>query len=99
VFLGGKDWDDRIVEHVANLFKQQYGEDPREHPLSLVALQSAAERAKRNLSKLPQTTITCSHNGKVLSVTLTPRGVREVDQLPAVAYPHDHAGRPDPSRP
>jgi molecular chaperone DnaK len=71
VFLGGKDWDDRIVEHVANLFKQQYGEDPREHPLSLVALQSAAERAKRNLSKLPQTTITCSHNGKVLSVTLT----------------------------
>lgn len=71
VFLGGKDWDDRIVEYVATAFKQQHGEDPRENPLSLVALQSAAERAKRNLSKLPQTTITCSHNGKVCSVTLT----------------------------
>jgi len=70
VRLGGKDWDDRIVEHVAEQFKKQYGEDPRTNPLSLAALNAAAERAKRTLSKLPQANLTCSHAGKVLTVHL-----------------------------
>src|SRR6185369_9418843 len=50
---------------------RQFGADPREHSHSLVLLQSAAERAKRTLSKLPHTTITCSHAGRVLTVPLT----------------------------
>src|SRR6516164_1042969 len=58
VRLGGKDWDDRIVDHVAAQFIKQYGEDPRTDPLSLAALNAAAERAKRTLSKLPQANIT-----------------------------------------
>src|SRR5262245_51018722 len=33
--LGGKDWDDRLVDHVAGKFVQQYGEDPRTNPQSL----------------------------------------------------------------
>jgi molecular chaperone DnaK len=71
VRLGGKDWDDRIVDHVASQFLKEHGEDPRSDPQSLVALQAAAERAKRTLSKLAQTTITCSHRGKMLSVPLS----------------------------
>ncbi len=71
VRLGGKDWDDRIVDHVANLFKKQTGIDPRHDPQALVNLSSAAERAKRTLSKLPQTTITCQHAGQVLTVPIT----------------------------
>ncbi|MCS6850896.1 MAG: Hsp70 family protein [Gemmataceae bacterium] len=71
VRLGGKDWDDRIVDHVAAAFRQEYGEDPRSDPQSLALLQAAAERAKRTLSKLTQTRITCAHAGKVLSVPLT----------------------------
>jgi molecular chaperone DnaK len=71
VRLGGKDWDDRIVDHVANHFLKQYGSDPRGDPQTLTTLQSAAERAKRTLSKLPQTNITCNHAGHVLTVTLT----------------------------
>lgn len=71
VRLGGKDWDDRIVEFVAGKFKAQHGEDPRSDPVSLATLNSAAERAKRTLSKLQQTNITCSHAGKVMMVTLT----------------------------
>lgn len=71
VRLGGKDWDDRIVEHVALQFQKQYGEDPRSDPQSLANLLAAAERAKRTLSKLPQTSVTCTHNGKVLTVPLT----------------------------
>jgi molecular chaperone DnaK len=71
VRLGGKDWDDRIVDHVAGLFQKQTGIDPRSDPQALVNLGSAAERAKRTLSKLPQTTITCMHAGQVLTVPLT----------------------------
>src|SRR5262249_18116171 len=71
VRLGGKDWDDRIVDHVAGKFQAQYGDDPRTNPLSLVNLNAAAERAKRTLSKLSQTSVTCTHNGKVLTVPLS----------------------------
>jgi molecular chaperone DnaK len=71
VRLGGKDWDDRIVDYVAEKFKAQHGDDPRKDPLSLAALNAAAERAKRTLSKLQQTTLHCSHGGRVLAVPLT----------------------------
>lgn len=71
VRLGGKDWDDRMVDHVAGLFHKQHGEDPRQDPLALANLQSAAERAKRTLSKLPSTSITCTHAGKVLNVAIS----------------------------
>ncbi len=71
VRLGGKDWDDRIVNHVAEQFKVQHGADPRDDELALTNLQSAAERAKRTLSKLTQTNITCTHAGRVLTLPLT----------------------------
>jgi molecular chaperone DnaK len=71
VRLGGKDWDDRIVDRVAELFQRQTGVDPRTDAQTLVNLSSAAERAKRTLSKLPQTTLTCMHAGQVLTVPLT----------------------------
>jgi molecular chaperone DnaK len=71
VRLGGKDWDDRIVDHVANQFVRQHGSDPRSDPVSLTTLGAAAERAKRTLSKLQQTTLTCTHGGRVLTVPLT----------------------------
>lgn len=70
VRLGGKDWDDRIVAHVAEQFREKYGDDPRSDAQSLVMLQAAAERAKRTLSRLPQATVTCSHAGRVLTVPL-----------------------------
>jgi molecular chaperone DnaK len=71
VRLGGKDWDDRLVDHVAAQFQQQYGEDPRTDPQSLAVVSAAAERAKRTLSKLTQTSVTCTHGGKVLTVPIT----------------------------
>jgi molecular chaperone DnaK len=71
VRLGGKDWDDRIVEHVANKFKAQFGVDPRTDPVTLAGLNASAERAKRTLSKLQHASITCSHAGQVLTVQLS----------------------------
>jgi molecular chaperone DnaK len=71
VRLGGKDWDDRIVDYVAGQFQRQFGDDPREHPQALAGLSAAAERAKRTLSKLYQANITCTHAGRMLTVPLT----------------------------
>ncbi len=71
VRLGGKDWDDRLVNWAADRFLQHYGSDPRDDPQSLAALEAAAERAKRTLSKIDQTTITASHAGNRLVVPIT----------------------------
>lgn len=68
VRLGGKDWDERLVDHVAGLFLKEHGSDPRTNPQTMVNLSASCERAKRTLSKLNQTTITCSHEGKILTV-------------------------------
>src|SRR5262249_7123880 len=71
VLLGGKDWDDRIVDHVAAAFQRQHGDDPRKDPQALAALSAAAQRAEPPLSKLNPTTVTCTHAGKMLTVPLT----------------------------
>jgi molecular chaperone DnaK len=71
VRLGGKDWDDRIINHVAGLFLDQHSADPRNDPQSLANLRAVSERAKRTLSKLPQTMLTCTHAGRMLTVSLS----------------------------
>jgi molecular chaperone DnaK len=71
VRLGGHDWDQRIVDHVAQSFIAAFRTDPRDDPKSLAMLYASAERAKRTLSKLPQTTVTCSHAGQTLAVPLS----------------------------
>jgi molecular chaperone DnaK len=71
VRLGGKDWDDRIINHVAELFLKQHHTDPRTDPIAMAGLTAAAERAKRTLSKLPQASVNCTHAGQVLTVTMT----------------------------
>jgi molecular chaperone DnaK len=71
VRLGGKDWDDRLVNHAAEQFRQQFGSDPRSDEQSLAMLQAAAERAKRTLSKVEQASITVVHAGHKLSLPVT----------------------------
>lgn len=71
VRLGGRDFDDRVVQYTAEQFQAQYGADPRHDPQSLAMLQAAVERAKRTLSKVASTTVTVAHGGHKLSVPLT----------------------------
>src|SRR5262249_40578663 len=78
VRLGGKDWDDRLVNLVADLFVSQHLSDPRSDPQSLAALQASAERAKRTLSKLNQANITSTPAGKVLTVPVTRNAFEDV---------------------
>lgn len=71
VRLGGKDWDDRLVQYVAEEFRKQHGGDPRTDEQSMAMLQASAERAKRTLSKVDAATITCTHDGKKMTVPVT----------------------------
>ena len=76
VRLGGKDWDDRIVDHVAEAFVNKYGTDPGPTRRGLAVLQATAERAKRTLSKLDQASVTCTHDGRSWSSTCRARSSR-----------------------
>ena len=69
--LGGKDWDDVIVNHVAEEFDRAHGENPLLDLQSYQDLQSRALAAKIQLSSRERTTIVQSHNGKSVKVELT----------------------------
>jgi molecular chaperone DnaK len=69
--LGGKDWDDVIVNHVAEAFDREHGENPLLDLQSYQDLQSRALAAKIQLSSRPRTAIIHSHNGKSVKVELT----------------------------
>ena len=55
--LGGDNFDQRIVDHIAEEFKKQEGMDLRKDPMALQRLREAAEKAKMELSQLMQTEI------------------------------------------
>ena len=56
-FLGGEDFDDAIVEYLANEFKKDNGIDLKSDKLALQRLKEAAEKAKIELSSAAQTEI------------------------------------------
>ncbi len=55
--LGGRDWDQRLVDYVAEEFIRTYGIDPREDPNAYGLLLRECEAAKRRLSKDEETYI------------------------------------------
>ncbi|OJF94983.1 molecular chaperone DnaK [Pararhizobium antarcticum] len=56
-FLGGEDFDMRLVEYLANEFKKDQGIDLKNDKLALQRLKEAAEKAKIELSSSQQTEI------------------------------------------
>ncbi|MBM4001135.1 MAG: Hsp70 family protein [Planctomycetes bacterium] len=61
--LGGRDWDQRLVDYVAEEFIRTYGVDPREDPHAFGRLLRACELAKRRLSSEPSATIVFEYEG------------------------------------
>lgn len=55
--LGGEDFDNRLVNFLADEFKRKYKKDLRSNPRALRRLRTAAERAKRTLSSSTEATI------------------------------------------
>ncbi|GAA5252986.1 molecular chaperone DnaK [Candidatus Rickettsia kedanie] len=56
-FLGGEDFDTRILNHLIDVFKKESGIDLRNDPLALQRLKEAAEKAKKELSSAVTTDI------------------------------------------
>ncbi len=56
-FLGGEDFDLRLIEFLANEFKNENGIDLHNDPLALQRLKEAAEKAKIELSSSQQTEV------------------------------------------
>src|SRR3979490_717399 len=69
--LGGKDWDDVVVNLVADEFDKRHGENPLLDLQSYQDLQSRALAAKIKLSSRYATTIVHHHNGKSVKLELT----------------------------
>lgn len=55
--LGGEDFDNRLVNHLADEFKRKYRKDIKTNARALRRLRTAAERAKRTLSSSTEATI------------------------------------------
>src|SRR6056297_3620806 len=55
--LGGDDFDEALINHVASEFKKENGIDLRNDAMALQRLQEACEKAKKELSTLPETDI------------------------------------------
>ncbi|HEY6334905.1 MAG TPA: molecular chaperone DnaK [Alphaproteobacteria bacterium] len=76
-FLGGEDFDARIIDYLADEFKKEQGIDLRKDRLALQRLKEAAEKAKIELSSAHQTEvnlpfITADQTGpKHLNIKLT----------------------------
>lgn len=75
--LGGDDWDQRLIDYLADEFKRVEGIDLRKDPMALQRLKEAAEKAKCELSTAQEATvnlpfITATQEGpKHLQISIT----------------------------
>ncbi len=71
VTLGGRDFDERLVQYLAAEFEQAHGADPRSDPRDAAQLWREAEEAKRSLSERTKTVVVCSHAGVRMRIEVT----------------------------
>lgn len=75
--LGGDDWDQKVIDFLAEEFRKKEGIDLKKDPMALQRLKEAGEKAKIELSTMQETTvnlpfITADQNGpKHLQISLT----------------------------
>ena len=71
VQLGGKDWDEQLMNLVADRFREQAREDLRDNPFTRQELWLAAELAKRTLTERKKAPLHINHLGNRLKVEVT----------------------------
>jgi molecular chaperone DnaK len=85
-YLGGEDFDNRIVDWVVDRFKKDHGVDLLDDKLALQRIKESAERAKRELSFVPESDInlpfisSTREGSKHINVKLTRRRLEELTQ-------------------
>lgn len=71
VLLGGRDWDERLLNLVAAEFQERFGLDPRDDPTARARLWRDCEDVKRTLSARTKATIACDFRGHATRVEVT----------------------------
>ena len=71
VCLGGKDFDERLVNYVAEQFMAAQGVDPRSDPQDAAQLWLDAQEAKHTLSERSKATVVCIHAGIRMRIDVT----------------------------
>ncbi len=80
VQLGGFDWDQRLVDLVAEAFARQHFLDPREDPRAAGKLWRECEEAKRTLSVRPKTFVPVDFMGRTARIEITRQQFEEATQ-------------------
>ncbi len=80
VQLGGYDWDQRLVDLVAETFIREHYVDPREDPTTAGRLWRECEDAKRTLSARSKASVACDYKGNSSRVEVTRRQFEEATQ-------------------
>ncbi|MBI2480606.1 MAG: Hsp70 family protein, partial [Planctomycetia bacterium] len=80
VQLGGRDWDQRLVDYVAEQFIRKHGIDPREDPNTLGRLLRECEDAKRTLSTRRKASVACDFQGRAERFDVTRQLFEEITQ-------------------
>jgi len=88
VQLGGHDWDNRLLNYVAESFKQLHGLDPREDQAAFNRLYATIVEAKHTLSARSRASIRFDYQGFAGELTITREQFEEItaDLLERTAY-------------
>jgi len=71
VALGGKDWDEKLIEIASEQFVTQHREDPRQNPVSLQEMWLSAETCKKTLTERPKAAMFVNHLGTRMKIDIT----------------------------
>jgi molecular chaperone DnaK len=71
VYLGGADWDQRLMDYLAEEFQKQCGSDPRQDPASAEALLRRAIETKHALSAREEVSVFVSMNSQRARISVT----------------------------
>ena len=80
VRLGGFDWDQRLVDLVAEHFLREHACDPREEPNAAGKLWLECEDAKRTLSARPKAPVVCEYRGRSSRIEVTRQQFEDATQ-------------------
>jgi len=71
VYLGGIDFDQRLIDYACEQFIEKHGDDPRSDPAGVQRLKRIGEDVKRALTHRAQTTFPVDHQGDSLRVPIS----------------------------
>jgi len=71
VYLGGIDFDERLIDYACDQFAEKFGRDPRSEPAGVQRMRRISEDVKRSLTHRTKTVFPVDHHGYSLRVPVT----------------------------